>query len=136
MSAGAYRSIVTPQFRKLLNGLPERVQQEAREGFERWKNDPRSVGWKALSGMHAPVYSVEIGRRYRAMGVLDKERQAVVWVFVGSHETYNRFIEIHRKTTLNNWVPPKVSERLQARRKSNSKTAAISPKTSGRPAPA
>lgn len=116
MSAAAYRSIVTPQFRKMLNDLPERVQQEAREGFERWKTDPRAVGWKPLAGMHAQVHSVEIGRRYRAIGVVDKAHNAVVWVFAGSHETYNRYIESHRKLGLRDWVPPSITDRLTQRR--------------------
>ena len=122
MSAASYRSVVTPQFRKMLNDLPERVQQEARAAFERWKTDPQSVGWKPLAGMHAPVHSVEIGRRYRAIGVVDKERNAVVWVFAGSHETYNRFIESHRKFSLNNWVPGSVASRLEQRRQTKSQT--------------
>ena len=116
MSAAAYRSVVTPQFRKMLNDLPERIQQEARQAFERWKEDPRTVGWKPLAGMHAQVHSVEIGRRYRALGVVDKAHNAVVWVFAGSHETYNRYIESHRKMGLRDWVPPSVSERLSQRR--------------------
>lgn len=136
MSAAAYRSIVTPQFRKMLNDLPERIQQEARQGFERWKSDPRSVGWKPLSGMHAQVHSVEIGRRYRAIGVVDKERNAVVWVFAGSHETYNRFIESHRKLSLKDWVPASVSERLNQRRQQYANKSATGRRVSRKSAPA
>lgn len=110
------RSIVTPQFRKLLSDLPQKIQAEAREGFERWKEDPRAVGWKRLNGMHADVYSVEIGRRWRAIGVVSKEHDAVVWMFVGSHETYNRYIDIHRHMGQDAWLHSSIRERLENRR--------------------
>ncbi len=100
----------------MLEDLPKQVQQEAREGFERWKADPRSVGWKRLSGMHADVHSVEIGRRWRALGVVSKEHNAVVWMFVGSHETYNRYIDIHRKMGQDAWIHASLRERLEQRR--------------------
>ncbi len=98
------RSIVTPQFRKMLAELPERIQSDAREGFERWKQDPTSVGWKSLNGMHANVYSVQIGLRYRAIGVVSKEHDTVVWMFAGSHETYNKYVEFRRHMTQKNWL--------------------------------
>lgn len=106
----------------MLEDLPTQVQQEAREGFDRWKSDPRSVGWKRLSGMHADVYSVEIGRRWRAIGVVSKEHDAVVWTFVGSHETYNRYIDIHRKMTQDSWIHDTLRKRLDQRRASNAPT--------------
>lgn len=100
----------------MLADLPPQVQADARDGFQRWKSDPRSVGWKRLNGMHADVYSVEIGRRWRAVGVVSKEHQAVVWMFVGSHETYNRYIDIHRRMTQDAWLHAGLRERLAARR--------------------
>lgn len=113
------RSIVAPQFRKMLEKLPARVQGEARAGFEKWKNDPRSVGWKRLSGMAADVHSVQIGNRYRALGVVSKEHDAVVWMFVGSHEDYNQFIEVRRKMSHDGWLAGGgLKERLEAQRQS------------------
>ena len=107
------RSIVTPAFRKMLEDLPEQVQAQAREGFARWKTDPHAVGWKRLNGMHADVYSVEIGRRWRAIGVISTPHNAVVWMFAGSHETYNRYIDVHRKMTETAWMGPSIKSRLQ-----------------------
>lgn len=98
------RSIVTPQFRKLLASLPTRIQEDARAGFERWKQDPRAVGWKSLSGMRAEVYSVEIGAHHRAIAVLSKEHNTAVWMYVGSHEDYNKYIELRRQMTQKNWL--------------------------------
>lgn len=113
------RSIVTPQFRKMLSELPERIQEEAREGFARWKEEPQSVGWKKLAGMHSDVYSVEIGRRYRAMCVVSKEHNTAVWVFAGSHETYNNFISIRRSMKIEGWLSKDISERIKERREEN-----------------
>lgn len=113
----SYRSITTKTFKKLLSELPEAVQEEAREGFKRWKTDPAQVGWKKLAGMTAEVYSVEIGRRYRAIGVLSKENHAVVWTFVGSHETYNNFISKRRQMSNNDWVAGAPFKSLSERQK-------------------
>ncbi len=110
------RSLVTSDFRKLLESLPVQVQEEARNNFQKWKTNPQSVGWKKLSGMKAEVYSVQIGMRYRAVGVVSKEHDAVAWMFIGSHETYNNWIEIHRKTTQNHWLNRSLRERLEIRR--------------------
>lgn len=110
------RSIVTPQFRKMLASLPTKVQEDARAGFAKWKDSPQSVGWKRISGMRADVHSVEIGLRWRAIGVVSKEHNAVVWVFAGSHETYNNFISSHRKTATLGWIPADIQKRLATRR--------------------
>lgn len=118
MNANPYRSIVTPKFRDMLEKLPAHVQKQAREGFEAWRRDPSLVGWKRLTGMksNAEVFSVEIGLRYRAIGVVSKEHNAVVWLFAGSHETYNNYIEIRRSLTQEKWLGHSVVERLQQQR--------------------
>lgn len=112
-----YRSITTKTFKKLLDELPQTVQEEARKGFKMWKDDLHAVGWKKLTGMAAEVYSVEIGRRYRAIGILSKENEAVVWEFIGSHETYNKFIEKRRQMSFKNWTESVQFKPLDIRRK-------------------
>jgi hypothetical protein len=107
------RSIVSPQFRKMLERLPPQVQQEARAGFARWKEDPKSVGFKRLSGMHADVWSTQIGLRYRAIGVVSRENDAIAWMFVGSHEDYNNYISVHRKMSQDAWLSS-VQDRVAA----------------------
>lgn len=62
-----------------------------------------------------PVYSVEIGRRWRAIGVVSQQHKAVVWMFAGSHETYNNYIESHRRMTETSWLSSSVQARLEAR---------------------
>lgn len=110
------RSIVTTQFRKMLDSLPAHIQDEARAGFVKWKEDPKSVGWKRLTGMRADVHSVEIGLRWRAVGVVSKEHNAVVWFFVGSHEAYNNYIASHRGMSHSAWIKPDLKKRLDGRR--------------------
>lgn len=123
------RSIVSPQFRKMLDKLPQKVQDEARESFVRWKSDPKAVGWKRLSGMSGDVWSSQIGLRYRAVGVVSKEHDAVVWMFVGSHEDYNQYIEVRRQMSQKNWLDSgNLRERLEFRRQSEASPAPTSPK--------
>jgi hypothetical protein len=100
----------------MLEALPAQVQADARAGFEKWKQDPQSVGWKKVAGMRAEVHSVEIGLRWRALGVVSKEHDAVVWVFAGSHETYNNYISSHRKMSQGAWIKPDPQKRLEVRR--------------------
>ena len=107
------RSIVSPQFRKMLDKLPEHVQDEARECFEKWKVNPGAVGWKKLAGMVGDVWSTQIGLRYRAIGVVSREKNAVVWSFVGSHEDYNNYINVRRKLNTDEWLSP-VKDRIKA----------------------
>ena len=130
MSNHSYRSIVTPKFRDMLDKLPEHVQKQAREGFNTWKRDPTLVGWKRLTGMknNADVFSVEIGLRYRAIGVLSKEHNAVVWMFVGSHETYNNYIEIRRSLTQDKWLGHNILERLKQQRTAVQPAAPTAPR--------
>lgn len=118
MNKNTYRSIVTPQFREMLAKLPAHIQKSAREGFEAWRKDPALVGWKRLKMMNstADVFSVEIGLRYRAIGVLSKEHHAVVWLFAGSHETYNNFIDIRRSMNQEKWLGGSVMDRLKKMR--------------------
>lgn len=113
-----YRSIVTPKFRDMLASLPAHIQKEAREGFAAWQRDPALVGWKRLKMMNstADVFSVEIGLRYRAIGILSKEHNAVVWVFAGSHETYNNFINIRRSMNQEKWLGGSIIDRLKKMR--------------------
>ncbi len=118
MNKNTYRSIVTPKFRDMLAKLPVHIQKEAREGFASWQKDPALVGWKRLKMMNstADVFSVEIGLRYRAIGILSKEHNAVVWVFAGSHETYNNFINIRRSMNEEKWLGGSIIDRLKKMR--------------------
>lgn len=122
------RSIVSPSFRKMLEKLPAHIQEEARSCFQKWKDNPSSVGWKRLAGTHADVWSSQIGLRYRAIGVVSKEHDAVVWMFVGSHEDYNNYINVRRKMGQDAWLGT-VADRLPKPSRVNSQ-AFTEPSTS------
>jgi hypothetical protein len=84
------RSFKDSDFDKLFARLPKKIQVKAVETFNRWKNDP----WNPKYDFHKleePYYKINIGYRWRAIGYLMDD--SVYWIFIGSHETYNNFIE-------------------------------------------
>ena len=85
------QSRVTPQFRRLLSGLPAQVQEDARRAYRLFQANPAHPGlqFKKLEGDDS-IYSVRIGLGYRALGVLHKDR--VVWYWIGSHAEYDRLV--------------------------------------------
>lgn len=70
------RSKRTKQFHKLFARLPLHIQQEAIEAYQRFRVDPQG-----------PIYSVRIGRSYRAVGWY--ESFVIRWYWIGSYEDYN-----------------------------------------------
>lgn len=125
------RSIVLPAFRKMLERLPSNIQTDARAGFEKWKTDPRAVGWKRLHGTRAELHSVQVGLKHRAIGVVDKTNDVVIWMFVGSHETYNNWIDIHRQMAGAHWTGDRqVTGPLQQRRNKQPERTAASAQAS------
>ena len=76
-----------PSFWKCYHQLPKHVQRVADKNFELFKANPRhpSLG---LSKKGA-VYTVEIGRSYRA--IARKRDGDFYWFWIGTHEEYNNF---------------------------------------------
>ena len=64
-------SRVTKQFWSLYQALPRIIQERADKAYVLWKNNPHSPGlqFKRVDS-EEPIYSVRIGRDYRALGVL------------------------------------------------------------------
>ena len=85
------RSHTTARFRKAFQQLPGDVQQQAREAFRAWRNDPhhRSLRFRQVHSSR-PVYSVRIGIHYRALAV--KEGQDMIWFWVGPHADYDNLV--------------------------------------------
>lgn len=85
------RSRTTPRFRKLLAALPEHVQRQARLAHARFLEDPNHPGlnFKRVSRAE-PLYSIRIGRSYRAIGLW--EGDTIIWVWIGSHAGYDKFL--------------------------------------------
>jgi len=74
-------------FWKRYHHLPEQVQKLADKNFVLFKANPRhpSLGFRKKGS----VYTVEIGRSYRAIA---RERNGdYYWFWIGTHEDYNNF---------------------------------------------
>lgn len=67
--------------------LPAHIQKLADKNFALFKASPRhpSLGFSKKGA----VYSVEIGRSYRALA--RKRNGHYYWFWIGTHEEYNRF---------------------------------------------
>ena len=67
--------------------LPEDVQKLAQKNFTLFGANPQppSLGFQKKGA----VYTVEVGRRYRAIA---RERNGdYYWFWIGTHEAYNNF---------------------------------------------
>jgi len=82
----------TDRFWEAYGRLPERIQERARNAYQRFERDPRHPGLR-LKKVHAsePIYSVRISRDYRALGA--REGDTMIWFWIGSHEDYDRLLQ-------------------------------------------
>ena len=88
------KSRVTRRFWKLYRNLPHRVRLEARAIYRFWSRNPNhpSLHFKKIAVSRGlPVYSIRVGLRWRALGVLEDD--TVKWFWIGSHEAYNEVIK-------------------------------------------
>ena len=85
------KSRTTKEFWKHHNTLPTSVQVQAKVVYLRWQKDPfhASLDFKRIS-RKLPVYSIRIGRSWRALG--QREGGTVTWFWIGSHEAYNTLL--------------------------------------------
>ncbi|MDW7712272.1 MAG: hypothetical protein SCH98_17530 [Deferrisomatales bacterium] len=85
------KSFLGDDFVALFALLPDRVKRQARKNYRLWREDPRhpSLDFKRV-GKTLPVYSVRVGIGWRALGL--KERNGVVWFWIGSHAEYDRLL--------------------------------------------
>ncbi len=80
------------RFRELLRNLPPDVKLQAYAAYRLFKLDPYHPGlhFKQVSATQ-PLYSVRIGKGYRALG-LREEDDLIVWLWIGSHAEYDKII--------------------------------------------
>jgi hypothetical protein len=85
------KSFTTERFRKGFRNLPVDVQRQARDSYRLFKEDPfhPSLHFKQIR-VTEPIYSVRVGRSYRAIGV--KHGEEVVWFWIGSHSDYDKLV--------------------------------------------
>ena len=77
-----------PRFWRLLEDLPQSVQQTARRNFELLKENPRhpSLHFRNVGR----YWSARVGISYRAVAVQDGDD--FVWFWIGPHAEYDRII--------------------------------------------
>lgn len=87
------KSRTTTQFRRAFARLPEQVQEQTREAYRRFRQDPGhpSLRFKKVHS-ELPIYSARIGKSYRAVGQL--EGDTVIWFWVGSHAEYDKLLSL------------------------------------------
>ncbi|MGI9058749.1 MAG: type II toxin-antitoxin system RelE family toxin [Ktedonobacteraceae bacterium] len=78
----------TKQFHKLFAQLPRQVQEQAVTTYQLFRANPHhpSLHFKRIDPQE-PIYSVRVGRNYRAVGLW--EGDTISWYWIGSHEDYN-----------------------------------------------
>jgi hypothetical protein len=87
------RSKLNKSFRKLLAQLPVSVQEQAKEAYKVWQDNPYhpSLKFKRVQvkgvGSKQVVYSARISRDYRAMGKL--VGNCMYWYWIGKHNEYD-----------------------------------------------
>ena len=85
------KSRTTAQYRQAFAGLPAQVQEQARQAYRQFQENPAhpSLRFKRVHP-ELPIYSARISKNYRAVGQLDGD--TVIWFWVGSHADYNKLL--------------------------------------------
>ena len=83
------RHIKDPRFQPLYERLPVEIRDLADKSFALLKQNPKhpSLHFKRI---HDDLWSVRIGRNYRALAVADSDR--FQWFWIGTHAEYERLI--------------------------------------------
>jgi mRNA-degrading endonuclease RelE of RelBE toxin-antitoxin system len=86
------KSRLDPDFRKLFAGLPKQVQRRAKAAYRLFKDNPRhnSLQFKLIDS-NDNLYSIRIGLKYRALGIMDEDDE-IVWFWIGTHAEYDKLI--------------------------------------------
>jgi hypothetical protein len=85
------KSRTSKSFRDQYRRLPVEVRRQARQAYRLWQKDPYypSLRFKRV-GVNEPIYSVRVGRHWRALGVLEDD--TITWRWIGSHADYDNMI--------------------------------------------
>ncbi|MCH7849681.1 MAG: hypothetical protein IIB53_15130 [Planctomycetes bacterium] len=85
------KSRTTERFRKSFAQLPTRAQRQARQAYQRFRQNPNHPSLR-LKKVHStrPIYSVRISLDHRALGV--REGDEMIWFWIGSHGDYEKLL--------------------------------------------
>jgi hypothetical protein len=129
------RSIRHKLFNKCLDDLSPAFQELARTNFAKWQRDPHSVGWHRLTGMKSNLFSAEIGYSGRAVGLVTEDKggkPVCIWLFVGTHEKYNNWIEVQRQRKAESYLSAVPDTRMAAQPEVLAKTPSLKAWRQGR----
>lgn len=117
-------SFTSKEFRKQFEELPEKIQEALTEHYEKWKVNPDLVEFKKLNGMRGNLYSASIGWSWRAIALVSDDNKSCLWLFAGSHETYNGWIakaKQQNEALWKNQLSERFAKRLETIRKKEQK---------------
>ncbi|MBD2451406.1 hypothetical protein H6G76_30645 [Nostoc sp. FACHB-152] len=85
------KSRITAKFRQAFGDLPEQIQEQTREAYRLFKQNPShpSLRFKKVHP-ELPIYSARISKSYRAVGQLEED--TVIWFWLGSHAEYDKLL--------------------------------------------
>ena len=86
------KSRATRDFWRHYDRLPEEVQESAQRAFRIWRDNPYhpSLQFKRVHD-RAPIFSVRVGRRHRALGRLVDD--TIIWYWIGGHAEYDTLLD-------------------------------------------
>ncbi|MCC7117193.1 MAG: hypothetical protein IT310_01605 [Anaerolineales bacterium] len=87
---------ITEKFRKAFAELPADVQNQARQAYRLFIENPHHPGLHFKS-VHSsrPIYSIRVGLNYRVVGT--RASDEIIWFWIGSHAEYNKLIRMFKK---------------------------------------
>jgi mRNA-degrading endonuclease RelE of RelBE toxin-antitoxin system len=87
------KSRTVPDFWKSYRDLPPEIQRRVSKAYRLWRANPfaGSLRFKRVSETE-PIYSVRIGQKYRALGLL--EGDIIYGYFIGTHDKYERQLKM------------------------------------------
>ncbi len=85
------KSKASRRFWKCYDELPESIRRLAEKNYHLWRDNPShpSLDFKKL-GARGGRFSIRVGDHYRALG--HKISDGVEWVWIGTHEEYNKLV--------------------------------------------
>jgi len=88
-------SFITDDFVKLFGKLPKEIQDQARNCYKKWLNNPfhPSLQFKEVNASES-IWSVRINIGWRVMGL--RENENIYWFWIGNQDDYDKLIRHFR----------------------------------------
>jgi hypothetical protein len=88
-------STTSSRFWRLYAELPADARRQARKAYARFAANPShpSLRFKHIHSTR-PAFSVRVGAKYRAVGILDQGE--ITWFWIGTHANYDKLVAMLR----------------------------------------